>query len=94
MFAAVSATSFRPNPASQSIITCGIRVIGPGYLNALKNASLDEVSKVYKSTPMMYKSIERLNGDPNPLRKLVDAYVSSVSAYLALKQAALTLRLG
>jgi len=38
---------------------------------------------------MMYKSIERLNGDQNPLKKLVDHYVSSVSAYLALRQAAL-----
>jgi len=60
-------------------------------LNALKNASFDKVSKLYESTPMMYKSIERINGDPNPLRKLVDDYVSSISAYLALKQAALTL---
>jgi len=46
---------------------------------------------VYESAPMMYKSIEHLNGDPNPLRKLVDDYVSSVSAYLALRQTALTL---
>ena len=41
---------------------------------------------------MMYKSIERLNGDPTPLKKLVDDYVSGVSAYLALRQAALMLR--
>ena len=47
---------------------------------------------MYESAPMMYKSIEHLNGDPNPLRKLVDDYVSSISAYLALTQAALTLR--
>ena len=40
---------------------------------------------------MMYKSIERLNGDPNPLKKLVDDYVGGVSAYLALRQAALML---
>jgi len=39
----------------------------------------------------MYKSIERLNGDPNPLKNLVDDYVSSVSAYLALRQVALIL---
>jgi len=41
---------------------------------------------------MMYKSIERLNRDPNPLKNLVDDYVSSVFAYLALRQAALMLR--
>jgi len=40
---------------------------------------------------MMYKSIQRLNRDPNPLKKLVDDYVSSVFAYLALRQAALIL---
>ena len=56
-----------------------MRAIGFGYLNASKNASFDEVANVYESTPMLYKSIERLNGDPNPLRKLVDDYVSSVS---------------
>ena len=92
MVAAVSVTSFRPGPASQSIITYGIRSIGSGYLNALKNASFDKVAKVYKSAPMMYKSIECLNGDPNPLRKLVDDYVSSISAYLALRQSTLILR--
>ena len=82
--AAISTTSFRPGPASQSIIIQGIRAIGAGYLNALRNASFDEVSKVYENAPMMYKSIERLNGDPNPLKKLVDDYVSGVSAYLLL----------
>ena len=87
----VSAASFRPSISSQSIIIQGIRAIGSGYLNALKNASLDEVSKVYERAPMMYKIIERLNGDPNPLKKLVDDYLSSVSAYLALKQEALIL---
>jgi len=92
MVAAISTTSFRPGPTSQSIIICVIRAVGSGYLNALKNASFDEVAKAYESIPMMYKSIKRLNGDPNPLRKLVDDYVSSVSTYLALTQAALTLR--
>ena len=93
MVMAVSTTSFRLGPASQSLITCGIHAIGSDYMNALKNASFDEVAKVYESTLMMYKSIERLNGDPNPLSKLVHDYVSSVSAYLALTQAALTLLL-
>ena len=36
----------------------------------------------------MYKSIKWLNGDPNPLKKLVDVYVSSVSANVALRQVA------
>ena len=58
----------------------------------MKNASFDEVSKVYEGAPMKYKSIERLNGDSNPLKKLVDDYVISASAYLALRQAALILR--
>jgi len=57
----------------------------------LKNASFDEVSKVYEGALKMYKSIERLNGDPNPLKKLVDDHVNSVSAYLAIRQAALIL---
>jgi len=55
----------------------------------LKNASFDEVAKVYEGAPMMYKSFECLNGDPNPMKKLVDDYVSGISAYLALRQAAL-----
>jgi len=46
---------------------------------------------VYEGAPMMYKSIERLNGDPNPLKKLVDDYVSSISTYLTLRQVALIL---
>ena len=88
---AVSATSFRPGPASHSIIIQSIWAIGSGYLNALKNASFDEVLKVYEVSPMMYKSIECLNGDPNPLKTLVDDYVSGVFAYLALRKAALIL---
>jgi len=83
--AVVSATSFRPGPASQNIIIQGIWTIGFGYLNALKNASFDDVSKVYEGAPTMYKSIEWLNRDPNPLKKLVHDYVSGVSAYLALR---------
>jgi len=47
---------------------------------------------VDEGAPMMYKSIEHLNGDPNPLKKLVDDYVSGISAYLALRQAAPKLR--
>jgi len=53
MTATISATSYRPGPASQSIIIQGIWAIGFGYLNALKNASFDEVSKVYEGAPMM-----------------------------------------
>ena len=40
---------------------------------------------------MMYKSIEQLNRDPNPLKRLVDVYVSRIAAYLALRQAAFIL---
>ena len=53
MVMAVSTTSFRLGPASQSLITYGIHAIGSDYMNALKNASFDEVAKVYESTPMM-----------------------------------------
>ena len=48
---------------------------------------------MYEGAPMMYKSIERLNGDPTPLKKLADDYVSGVSAYLALRQAVMYLAL-
>ena len=41
---------------------------------------------------MMYTSIKCLNGDPSPLEKLVDDYVSSISAYLAPRQAGMVLR--
>jgi len=85
MFVVVSATSFWEGPVSQSIITHSVRAIGSGYLNTLKNTWFDEVSKVYESTLMMYKSIERFNRDQNPLRKIVDDYVRSVSTYLTLK---------
>ena len=40
---------------------------------------------------MIYKSIKCLNGDPRPLKKFVDDYMSSVSTYLALRQATLIL---
>ena len=39
---------------------------------------------------MMYKSIEQLNEDSNLVKKLVDVYVSSLSAYLTLGQVAST----
>jgi len=58
----------------------------------LKNALFDKVSKVYEGAPMMYKSIERRNGEPNPLKNLVDDYVSGISAYFALWSAAPILR--
>ena len=47
----ISTTSFRSGLASQSIIIQGIQAIGFGYLNALRNASFDEVSKVYEGAP-------------------------------------------
>jgi len=65
--------------------------IGFAYLTSLKNTFFEEILRVYEGTPMMYKSIERLNGDSNRLKRPVEVYVSSVFAYLALRQAALTL---
>ena len=41
---------------------------------------------------MMYKSAERLNGEQNPQKKLVDVYMNSISAQLLLRQAASTAR--
>ena len=52
--AVISATSFRSSLASHSIIIQGIWAIGYGYLNALKNASFNEISKVYEGATMMY----------------------------------------
>lgn len=37
---------------------------------------------------MIYKGIERLCGDPTPLKKKVEDYGSAMSAYLSLKKAA------
>jgi len=37
---------------------------------------------------MIYKGIEQVYGDPNPLQKKVEDYRSVVSAYLSLKKAA------
>ena len=36
---------------------------------------------------MIYKGIERLCGDPTPLKKRVEDYGSAVSAFLSLKKA-------
>jgi len=37
---------------------------------------------------MIYKGIERICGDPTPLRKKLEDYESAVSAFLSLKKAA------
>ena len=41
---------------------------------------------------MIYKGIERLCGDPTPLKKRVEDYGSAVSAFLSLKKAASSCR--
>jgi len=86
MVAIVFATSFHLGPTSQSIVTYGIWAIGSVYLSSLNNASLEEILKVYEGAC----NIVRFNTDPNPLKKPVSVYVSSVSTCLSLRQVALT----
>ena len=57
------------------------------YLTSLKNAKFDEIEGKLESAPMIYKGIERLCGDPTPLRKKVKDYGRAVSAFLSLKKA-------
>ena len=37
---------------------------------------------MHEAAPAVYKSISSLNGDPNPLKEIVDSYVDGVNAYL------------
>ena len=37
---------------------------------------------MHKAAPIVYKSISSLNGDPNPLKEIVDSYVDSVHGCL------------
>ena len=90
--AAPSTTSFCPGPGSQSIFTTAIRVMGSEYLTSLKNVKFEEVEGKLQSAPMIYKGIERLHGDPTPLKKKVEDYGSAVSAFLSLKKAASSCR--
>jgi len=56
------------------------------YLIALKNVDLDAVEANILEAFMIYKGIERLCGDPNPMQKRLDDYGSPVSAYVSLKK--------
>ena len=85
--AAPSTTSFCPGPGSQSIFTAAIRVMGSEYLTSLKSVKFEQVEGKLQSAPMIYKGIERLCGDPTPLKKRVEDYGSAVSAFLSLKKA-------
>ena len=51
-------------------------------MKLLKQAPFDRVSKVHEAAPAVYNSISSLNGDPNPLKEIVDSYVGDVNAYL------------
>jgi len=48
---------------------------------------LDVVEAKTQEAPMIYKGIERLCGDPNPLWRKEEDYGSVVSTYLSLKKA-------
>jgi len=52
----------------------------------------DEVEARLQGPPMIYKGIEWLCGDPNPLRKKVEGYKSAISTFLSLEKAASTYR--
>ena len=63
-------------------------MIGSEYLAALKMADLDAGETKIQEAPMIYKGINRLYGDPIPLRKKMEDYGSAVCTYLSLKKAA------
>ena len=85
-------TSFCPGPDSQSIFTTAIRVMGSEYLTSLKNVKFEEVEGKLQSAPMIYKGIKQLCRDPSPLKKKVEDYGNTVSAFLSLKKAASSCR--
>jgi len=68
-FIALPITSFCLGSDTQGIITAAIQVMGSEYLAALKKVDLDAVEAKIQETPMMYKGIERLYGDPTPRGK-------------------------
>jgi len=54
----------------------------------LKNTKFGEVKTKIHEASMIYKGIERLYGDLNPLMKKVEDYRSAISPFLSLKKAA------
>ena len=66
--------------------------MGSEYLTNLKNIKFKEVEGKLQSATTIYKGIERLRGDPTPLKKKMEDYGSAVSAFLSLKKAASSCR--
>jgi len=62
--------------------------MGSKYFTSLKTVNFDEVEAKIQEASLIYKGIEQLCEDLNPLRKKVKDYGSVVSAFLSLKKTA------
>lgn len=58
------------------------------YSKTLRAAPLNEVAKKHEEALVLYEGIENLKGNPNPLKRKIESYVSAVKDHLALEEVA------
>ncbi|KAL2941883.1 Tuftelin [Bienertia sinuspersici] len=61
-------STIRVTLASQGIFTSAIRILGNEYLTLLKQIPFDKVSDRHGEAPQVYKAIQVMHGDPEPLK--------------------------
>ena len=80
-----SCSTYQPTKIASSFVNKAIQGLGTELLKVLKDTPLKSVSKVHEAASAVYKSISTLNGDPTPLKDIIDSYVGGVNAYLRFK---------
>ncbi|OMO71575.1 hypothetical protein COLO4_28174 [Corchorus olitorius] len=76
---------YYPGKYSSRIFENAIKGIGRDFLLKLRDAPFFEVNRVHKDASAVYSGIESLQGDPAPLKVIVDSYVGEVNALLHLE---------
>ncbi|OMO88113.1 hypothetical protein COLO4_20436 [Corchorus olitorius] len=76
---------YYPGKYSSRIFENAIKGIGRDFLLKLRDAPFSEVNRVHKDASAVYSGIESLQGDPAPLKAIVDSYVGEVNALLHLE---------
>ncbi|KAL2938960.1 Phenylalanine--tRNA ligase beta subunit [Bienertia sinuspersici] len=82
---APSISTIRVTSASQGILTSAIKILRNEYLTLLKQTPFNKVSDRHGEASQVYKAIQVMHGDPEPLKCKVDEYVWAAKGHLALK---------
>ncbi|KAL2937920.1 putative methylthioribose-1-phosphate isomerase [Bienertia sinuspersici] len=82
---APSIFTIRVTLASQGIFSSAIKIFGIEYLTLLKQTPFDKVSVRHREASQVYKAIQVMHDDPEPLKCKVDEYVWAIKDHLALK---------